>query len=491
MAVIPIPDWAPDQADLGNAAAIQIRNALPGANSYKPMPAFDAFTDALDARARGAIEATDEDLNIYQYAGDAAKLYRLVSMSWTDASISGGYSTGTEEVWEFARWKNQILATNWNDNIQYLELGGTTFADLTTAFKCRVLFVLRDHVVAANTFDATDGNVPDRVRTCSIDDETSWTVDPNTGAIARDLKSGPIIKGYGGDYGLLFTEENTYRMDWVGAPTWFEINPTLQGLGIIAPRASARIGEDVFAWSNQGMVVIRNGTGFEPIGAGRVDQYLFNDLDDVNRFRMSTVADPRSGKIFWLYPGQDGGGQPNRLVCFDKNFNKWSIIDVDADMLWQASGIGTTLDDLDSITTDLDSLSTSLDSSRWKGGGWPLLAAFDTDFKHGFFSGAPMTAILETKEVEINEGRQTAIHAYRPLIDGGSFTACVGYRNDQAEERSYTVARSPTATGRVTERKNARYHTFKMQVFDDWNDAIGVQMDSKDARVSGRRGRSD
>jgi hypothetical protein len=248
----------------------------------------------------------------------------------------------------------------------------------------------------------------------------------------------------------------------------------------------------VYAWTNQGFLAITFGTGYEPIGAGRVDQYLFNDLDDSYRYRMSAVSDPRAGRIFWAYPGAgNDSGQPNRIVCFDKNFNKWSIIDEDVDLLWQASGIGTTLEGLDSFSSSIDDLLVSLDSSQWKGGGASLFGAFDTDFKHGFYDGSPKTATLETREVEINEGQQTTVNSYRPLVDGGSFTSCIGSRNSQTEERTYTTPRSPTSTGRVTERKNARYHTFKMDVSGEWSDVIGIQLDAKDARVSGRRGRTD
>ncbi len=164
MAVVRAAEWVPDAADLGNPGYISVINAVPGLNSYKPMPAHTVLTDALTAYARGAIDVRDKDLNVFQYAGDATKLYELTGTAWGDVSVGGGYTNATEERWEFARWKNQVLAANWDENPQFITLGGANFANLTTDFKCRRLAVVGDFVVAANSFDSTDGKVHDRVR---------------------------------------------------------------------------------------------------------------------------------------------------------------------------------------------------------------------------------------------------------------------------------------------------------------------------------------
>lgn len=485
--IIPIAEWLPDAAPLGMKGAVQITNAIPGTNSYKAFPSHVPLTSALDNDPTGAIDVRDKSGNVYQFAGDTSKLYELSSTTWGDVSKVGGYSTGTGERWEFVKWKNQVLATNFSDSMQTIELGAAAFSDLTTAFRARHIATIGDHVVTASTFDGTDGDKPDRVRWSAFNDETDWTVSPTTGADFRDLKGEPIQRIFGGEYGVIFTNQSTYRMDYVGTPTFFTIDETLPGVGLLGPGAAARIGSTVFAWTTQGFVAVQDGTGYLPIGAGKVDLWAFADLDDSYLERISAVSDPIGGRVFWAFPGSgNSAGTPNKILCYDKNFQKWSLIEQEVSILWAAGGVGFTLEQLDSFSSSVDDLAASLDSSQWKGDGQVLLAAFDTDKKHGFFSGNPMQGVIDTREVQINEFGRTMLSSFRPLVDGGSVTALVCSRNTLTDDVSYGPVLTPTSTGRFTTRSNARYHRIRLIADDDWSDILGVQID--DARAVGGRG---
>lgn len=605
MPIIPVSEWAPDASDFKNPGSVLIKNALPGVNSYKPMPQCAVITDALDARCRGAIEALDKDSVVYQYAGDAAKLYELSGSSWQDVSNGGGYSTGSEEVWEFARWKEKILATNFTDNPQQITFGGTAFSNLTTDFRCRHVAVIGDFVVVGNTFDATDGTVRDRFRWSALDDETDWTVSATTMSGYVDLKSGGgIQKIVGGEFGLIVSERSTFRVTFVGSPTVFQIDEALPGVGALAPGFVTRIGESVYFLSEHGFVAISGGQSVNFIGAGKVDEFMLSDLDMDNLHRVSSVADPKGGRIYWAYPGSGNtSGRPNKIIVYDRKLNKWSLIEHELEFIWRSSAIGTTLDALDdymlgtelvstgdfasdtnwtkgtgwtisggtathaagtaseisqsialvednyyrvefdvtgrtagSVTpelgatagtaisaddtdiketiragadsdiafscssdfdgsidnvsvkeiNDMDELIVPLDSSQWKGGS-PQLGLFTTDFKAATFTGTPMTATVETKEVELYPGRRTQLNAFRPLVDGGTVSARVKHRNSQSDAESVTASLSPTSSGRVTKRVNARYHRFELTCSGSFTDIIGVQVEPEEGRKEGRR----
>ncbi len=489
MAIIPVAEWVPDAAALGNPGSLRIENAVPGPTGYKPFPQLDVITNALDARPRGAISALDNALVTYLYAGDAAKLYSLSGTTWGDVSKSGGYSTGTEERWEFTRWKNQILATNYSDNIQTIEMGGTNFADLTTDFKARHIAVVRDFVVAGNTTDTTDGAQIDRIRWSAFNDATDWTVSSTTGSDVRDLNAGGKIQAIiGGEYGVIVSERSTWRMSYTGAPTWFQIDEVLPGVGSISAGAVGNLGDTIYFLSEHGFVALTNGTQATYIGGGRVDQFMLNDLDLNFKHRMSVVADPKGGRIAWAYPGAGNTeGRPNRVIIYDRNLNKWSTLNIEVELLWRASGVGTTLEGLDSFSSSIDALGVSLDSTQWKGGA-PEFAAFDTDFKHGLFTGAPMTATIETKETEIHAGHRTLLNGFRPLLDGGSVTARVGTRDNMGDAVTESAWLSQRDSGRITTRQRARYHRFILEISGEWEDVIGVQVDAPDARKADRRG---
>ena len=491
MTVLQFNQWIPDQAPFGNPGALKMLNTLPDVVSYKPFRAHSALTDALTAYARGAIHVRDDQEDIYQFAGDETKLYRLVANAWTDASrlVGGAYASGSEERWEFAKFKNVIIATNYDDELQSMDIAGSNFVDLTSDFRARRIAVVSDHLVACNTFDVTDNEKPDRVRWSGFEDETDWTASPTTGAGIRDLKGEPIQQIFGGQYGIINSLTDTYRMDYVGPPAFFRIDLTLPGYGQIAPGAATRIGERVYAWTNQGFVEINAGTSARPLGADKVDDFAAADVNSTYLYRITAAADPKAGRVFWSYPSVTStAGTPDRILCYDINLQKWSLIEQTVEMIWSA-GSGTKLT-LDQLTTvgDLDSLPASLDSSIWKGSGVLLLAAFDTDNKHGFFTGNKLSAVCETKEVELLPGSKTLINAFRALIDGGSVTARIGYRNTLTDDVQYTSVFSPQSSGILKKRLNARYMRFELTLADDWREAIGTRLERKDYRKASGRG---
>jgi hypothetical protein len=80
------------------------------------------------------------------------------------------------------------------------------------------------------------------------------------------------------------------------------------------------------------------------------------------------------------------------------------------------------------------------------------------------------------------------LNAFRPLVDMGSVSAEVGTRSDLADDVTYGSTLNQTSTGRMTTRSNARYHRVRMTLSGNWEDAIGVQIDQRDARAVGHRG---
>lgn len=606
MPTVPVAEWVPDAAALGNPGSLTITNAVPALSSYQPMPELVANTGALAARPRGAIEGVDSSNNVYQYAGDETALYQLSGTSWTDVSLGGGYSTGSEENWEFVRWKEKILATNFSDNPQQITFGGTNFSNLTTALRCRRIAVIRDYVVTGNTFDATDGTVRDRVRWSAFDDETDFTVSPTTGSDFRDLKAGGgVQKIIGGEYGVVVSERSTFRMTYAGQPTWFQIDEVLPGVGAISPGAVTHLGDTVYFLSENGFIALTGGATPTFIGAGKVDKYVKNDIDQTYLYRMSAVADPRSGRVMWAYPGAGNtGGRPNKIVIYDRTLNRWGIVEQEVELIWRSGGIGTTLEELDdyllgselvsngdfasgtgwttgtgwaigsgtathsagtaseisqsiavtndtyyrvefdvsgrtagsvapelggtagtaisadttdeketiragadadiafSCTSDfdgsidnvsvkeindMDSLAVSLDASQWKGG-TPQFSGFNSSFENGNFSGSAMTATIETREVELNSGFRSLLNGFVPLVDGGTVTAEVGVRNRQADAVTYSAPISLSSAGRFPCRASGRYHRFRLTLTGEWEDAIGVQVNRRDARKAGARG---
>ncbi|MEQ8504585.1 MAG: hypothetical protein RIB80_04615 [Rhodospirillales bacterium] len=495
MVTIPFGEYLPDQPAIGNPGVLTATNTFPARNGFKPVQEFSAVSaSALDARPRGAIQARDKDLNVYQYAGDAAKLYQNVAGTWTDRSKSGGYNTGTDERWEFAVWKNKVLGTNFSDSPQQITPGDAAFSDLTTAFKARHLATVRDFVVFGNTDDSTDGKVPGRVRWSAFGDETDYTVSASTLSDFNDLKASPVERIFGGEYGVVMQRNAIWRMTFTGAfagqtPIVFQFDEVLPEVGPIAPGAAAQRGDTIYFLSDVGFMELVNGTQERPIGANKVDETVLADLDENHLERVSMVVDPKSKRMVCAYPGSGNtNGRPNKLAVYDRVLDKWSLIEEEVELIWPAGSTGLTLDDLDSISTNLDSFTQSLDNRRWTGGA-RTLGLFDENFQFGFFDGANnKEATITTGDVEIYGGRRAHLDAFSHLIDGGTVTAEVGTRDSLSDSVTFGASLTETASGRFTTRASGRFHRFRFTLNGAWTDAVGMQFDPADVQAGERRG---
>jgi len=493
---IPFIDWQPDAADLGARGNTTITNAVPALTSFQPFPSLNILTTALTAVPRGGIEAFDKDEASHMYVGDETKLYELdePNLTWTDVTRSSGgnYATASGEKWDFVQWKNKIIATNFSDNPQSITMGGANFADLTTAFKARTVAVVDDFVVFGNTYDASDGNVPNRLRWSAQDDETDYTNSATTLSDQRDLPSGgPIRKIVGGEVGIVVCERAIYRMDFVGAPAIFRTDEIQPNIGTISGGSVTSLGDEVYLISDQGFMEISGGgTGKRPIGAGRVDQWFFDEYDPDYPEKVFSMPDPTNNRILWCFPGSGStSGRPNKIIIYDRTFDKWALVEEEVEMILKSKGVAITLDELDSLGfSDLDLMSVSLDSNQFKVLA-SQIAAFNSDKKLGFFRGVNKSATLVTGEVELNEGHKTALKAFSPLVDGGTVTARVGHRSRQSDEVTWTDSLTQSTSGRFTKRVNDKFHRIELTVTGNgWTDAMGVDIPREDAPKGARRG---
>lgn len=479
--MIEFGQYLPDLRELGNPGATIARNVIPEIDGYRDLPALSSFSNALTAYARGAIGVRDKDNNVVNYAGDATKLYALSAATWSDVSIVGGYATATDEAWEFLKWGESVLATNYTNNPQTITIGGANFANLTTAVKFRHIAAVREFVVGGATNDGTDGEVPYRVRWSAINDETDWTVSASTMADFQDLKGrqGWIQAVRGGEYGVVFQEYGIWRMTFVGSPTVFQFDETQPGYGTLAPKSVAQYGDTIYFLGQDGFYALTNGATLTPIGANRVDKTFLNDLDSSSILRVSAAVDPINRFVIWIYPGTGHeSGLPNKAMLYSWAADRWATAEFDAELVYDALGSGVTLDDgtLDTISgSNIDALTESLDSAVWKGGA-PLIGAFGSDHKLGFFSGTALEAELETAENQISPGLRTTINSIRPLVDGGSPNVQIGTRNRQQDVYTWTNPVSTNSIGECRVRSNARYHRFRTKISGGFDRAIGLEI---------------
>lgn len=478
MAIIEFGEYTPDAPIFGSAGSANIQNVIPQEKGYKQLNSLSSYSTALAAYCRGAFSAMDNTGNVSTYAGTAAKLYRLVSSTMTDTSKGGGYNCAVDSYWEFAKWGNKCIATNFDDNPQIITMGGSAFADLTgTPPKARHVTAVRDFVVFGNTFDGTDGSVPNRLRWSGLNDETAWTVSVTTQSDYQDLQGngGWVQNIFGGDRGVVFQERAIWLMTYVGSPVVFQFDQVEEARGAFLSRGTIKVGSVIYYVADDGFYAFSGGQSI-PIGKGKVDKTFLADLNQSYRHRVTCAAFPSDKVVVWSYPGSgSANGTPNKLLLYNWASNKWAAASFSHEMLFRAMTLGVTLDGLDALYSQLDTIPFSLDSKVWMGGNLQM-AGFDTSHKLAYLTGTALDASLDTSEYQAIPGKRAEITEVVPVIDGGTHTVQMGTRETQASSVVWGSVSPENASGVCPVRSNSRYHRARVAVTGGFTDAIGVDV---------------
>jgi hypothetical protein len=132
-----------------------------------------------------------------------------------------------------------------------------------------------------------------------------------------------------------------------------------------------------------------------------------------------------------------------------------------------------TLDGLDVFGT-LEQINSSFDDRVWLGG--KMQFAGVKNAKIITFSGAPMTATIETGDIEV-PGTTSAITMAKPIVDNGSANVALFSRrllNQQVDFGAQVVADSEN---RVSIRGVGRYHRLQLTPTGSWTSAVGTDID--------------
>jgi len=463
---IPAAPWLPDLPEKDNPGQTEALNVVPRTGkSYGPLSGLSALsTTPLSARCQGAFSGRSAAGTVTTFAGDATKLYRLVSGAFVNVSQGGGspHNTSADETWRFAQMGERVIATNFADNPQAWTLDGSSaFADLSAdAPKARHLAVIDPGFLMLGNI----GSTPNGLRWCAIKDPTSWPT-PGTSAAAlvqagenTGLSGGwvqAVIGAVGGAQGAVFMDRAIYRIEYVGPPDIFAFREVERARGTPASNSVINIGPIAFYLGEEGFYRF-DGSGSTPIGASQVDKTFFSDLDQNNFHRVYAAADPINKLVMWAYPNASASsGNPNRIIMHNWETGWWSHAELTLEYLFRSLSQSTGLDSLDALGYNLETLPFSLDSRVWTGGKL-ILSAFNDSHNLASFGGAALAATLETAEVDGGEDRRLFISGIKPKVDGGTITSAVGHRNDDASAPSYTTATAVGADGFCPHRISAR-----------------------------------
>ena len=481
--VLPFAEWLPDRAALGLQAAVTALNVRPSEDGFRPVPGLSTQSDALTARAQGASAVRNTAGAVSYYAGDETKLYRLAGSTFSDVS-GATYTTAEDANWEFAKFGNTILATNYADAVQGATIGSGNFSDQFTSTdkpKAYHVDIVRDFVVLGNTNDTTDGVKPSRVWWGGINSSVDMTPSATTQSDFQDMPDGGWVQRVVGgiEYGLVFQEEMIRRMTYVGTPLIFSIDSIDRARGTPIPQSVITYGRFVFFIASDGFFMT-DGVQTQPIGNGKVDRTFWDQFDIAYASRVSAAIDPVSKVVMWAFPGTgSSSGNPNKIYFYHWPTGKWSEAEVDTEVIFRALAKGYTLDGLDAVSTNLDTLAFSLDSRAWTGQQIKL-AIFNQSHILTFMDGSNLAATIDTGDVQLNPAGLATVNNVSPLVDGGTaITVALDERARIQDSVSFGTASTIDSNGRCNLLSTARFHRFRTTIpaATSWNHAQGVRVD--------------
>lgn len=505
---IPFGEWVPDQSDFhreDQRRSSEASGVYPSTDlSYGPFPTFSTVSsNALTARCQGAWSGRDKNGDVWAFAGDATKLYRRSGAAWSDVSkVATTYGIATDEFWQFVRIGDRLIALNIADYPQLFTLSSsTTFDNLGTTTwmpKARYGAQIGDHLMLANIHDVSAvalGLAPTRLwwsekgNCTSFPEPATSTAAAAQSGYSAELPGGwiqGITSAVGGAAGAVFSDDAIHRIVVTGPPAVFDFDLIEGARGCWAPGSICNYGPGAFYLAEDGFYVF-NGSNSVPIGARRVDRWFLDQIDATYRHRINAVADPVRKLVIVSFPGDgSSSGTPNLLLIWNWESNRWSHASATVETIFNDHSTGYTLEDLDAFGT-LETLPYSLDSRAWAGGA-AQLGAFGTDHKSGTFSGTNQAASLITQDFDA-KGRRIFVSGFRPIVDGGTITGTIGYREEQDDAITYGTLAARGADGICRVRAEGRYVRARVDIAagGTWTHAIGVQTNDAMLRMTGQR----
>lgn len=385
-------------------------------------------------------------------------------------TVSFTYTTAADQRFRFTQFGNVIIAANGGNRIQGLNLNtSSTFQDLAVDTpKSRYITVVRDFVVSGYA----GSDFPNRVQWSALGDESSWTPSATTQADFQDIPDGGSVVGLtGGEFGLVFMDRSIHRMSYVGSPLIFQFDNISRNLGCYEANSIIQYAGTSFFLSDDGFYAC-DGQKVIPIGNEKVNRFFYSDVDEGLLPLMSCAVDPFRKLVVWAY-ASNSSATVDKLIIYNYETNRWSSGTTVVDRVATSSTPSFTLEGLD-IFGNLEQITSSFDSRLWLGG--KMLFAGVNEAKIVTFSGDPMTATIETGDIEV-PGSTSAITLAKPIVDGGSGNVALFSRrllNQQVIFGSQVVA---DAENRVSIRGVGRYHRLQLTPTGSWNTVVGTDID--------------
>jgi hypothetical protein len=482
MPLLPFAQFGPDRSSFDAQFCDRVENVLPKQGGWGPFPSFSYFSAPLPAPPMGATLIYVANGAYRLFAGTLTKLYMLdiVTLTWIDKTrASGDYNGAAGVRWNFTQYGDTLFATNGQDQPQWIDtLTVDQFQDAPNAPKAYNVDAVGDFLF----FSHLQSNQR-MVQWSGLNQPFFYTPRQQSSDFQAFPDGGEIMGTAVGqqDQGLvIFSAENIREATLVlDTPLVFNFKMAVSNHGCLAPRSIVSTGEGIFYLSDDGFY--KYGQPPTSIGIERIDKWFQDTVQTLNIYDLYGAEDPNRKVIYWAFTSKENS-VPNTydtILLYHYGLDQWSVLKpgVLLTCLVDATLVGYTIDNLNPHGP-LDSLPYSLDSRTWSGSA-PVIAAFDQQYRCGFFAGAPMQAILQTGDNQLAGETRASTFGWRPLVDAPSLIGRTATKETPGDNLRWRDLVPNNRIGAIPQQTSGLYHRFELTIpavheNEHWTEVHGV-----------------
>lgn len=233
----------------------------------------------------------------------------------------GNYGEAT--TWSLDNWGEYLVACSSADGVIYewtLNAANDAVAVTNAPTDNLALLVTEERFL----FALGAGGNPRKVQWSDREDNTLWTPAATNEAGDIELQtSGQIMLGIRArGQALILTDLDAHSATYQGPPFVYGFERVGSSCGAISRNCAASIDAGVFWMGSRGFYVYSGGA-VQEIPCDVVD-YVFNNIEQVQRSKVCAVVNAQFSEIWWFYPSA-GNAENDRYVSFNYKEGHWSI----------------------------------------------------------------------------------------------------------------------------------------------------------------------
>lgn len=483
----PFGPLAPDQYELTPGAMMTADGVQPLAQGYGPFPGLTVTSGAtaLSGAPRGLISYQTAD-GTWAVAGFTASTVELKATDDTWSSIDSGLSITAGDDWCALRFGTKLLYTNTTQGLRAYDVEAGGAASAVSAAKApRWIFECGNILFGLDCLDKNGARNNRLIRTTAFSDHTNWTT---KGADYQPLESGGALI-WGGrltDTTALVLQQRAGRIIQVGGAgnVLWGTQSIFEEFGSVGAKSVVAFDGMVFWLATDGFRMFGPG-GYSQIGAGLVDQWFLDRVDQADLSLVQGSIDPFRKNVLWRWKRSGGVSDITfeDIIGYNWQFKRWFTLTVQTSYLGYTASPAPTWDALAASVT-WDTYDYIWDS-RFLQGGQPVFGALNGDYKWGSFAGSNLAATLEGA---VMANRVTGLINWAvPSDDSDDGTLQLGVKDALNDATTWKTGAAKVASGRTPQRGRGKVVAFRRNITSGstWTYAKGV--DYIEANTGGPR----